>query len=28
MPLMLFAFAYALVKLYQTYKLRKSESQV
>ena len=28
MPLMLFAFAYALVKLYQIYKLRKSESQV
>ncbi len=28
MPLMLFAFAYALLKLYQNYRLRKSEQQV
>ena len=28
MPLMIFAFTYALLKLYQTYKLRKSEPQV
>ena len=27
MPLIILAFAYALVKLYQAYKLRNSESQ-